>query len=81
MHTTLRFKIRKEIDTPAARKILKLKGSLIAQSYTDIIHFDDEGEDFYIHYFQLDKSKIVLAEDYIRTFSEENGLGDVIILL
>lgn len=81
MHTNLRFKIRKEIDTPTARKILKLKGSLIAQSYTDIIHFDDEGEDFYVHYFQLEKSYSKPAADFIRTFSEENGLGDVVILL
>lgn len=81
MHTTLRFKIRKDIDTPTARKILKLKGSLIAHSYTDIIHFDDEGEDFYVHYFQLEKSDSKPAADFIRTFSKENGLGDVVILL
>jgi hypothetical protein len=80
MHTTIRFKIRKEVDTPTARKILKLKGGLIAQSYTDIIHFDNEGEDFYVHYFQLDKSKSALATDYIRTFSEENDLKEVVIL-
>lgn len=81
MHTIIRFKIKKEIDTPTARKILKLKGSLIAQSYTDIIHFDDEEEDFYVHYFQLDKSDSKPVADFIRTFSEENGLVDVVILL
>ncbi|SEP06073.1 hypothetical protein [Flavobacterium sp. fv08] len=81
MHTTIRFKIKKEIDTPTARKILKLKGSLIAQSYTDIIHFDDEEEDFYVHYFQLDKSDSKPAADFIRTFSEENDLVDIVILL
>ena len=80
MHTTIRFKIRKDIDSPTARKILKLKGCLITQSYTDIIHFDDEGEDFYVHSFQLEKSKSALATDFIKTFSEENDLKEVVIL-
>ena len=81
MYTTIRFRIKKEIDTPTARMILKLKGSLIAQSYTDIIHFEDEGEDFYMHYFQSIDTKSTQAFDFIKTFSEENNLNDSIILL
>lgn len=81
MYTTIYFRIRKEVDTPTARKILKLKGSLIAESYTDIIHFEDEGEDFYMHYFQSINTKSTQAFDFIKTFSEENNLKDIIILL
>lgn len=81
MYTTIRFRIKKEVDTPTARKILKLKGSLIAQSYTDIIHFENEGEDFYMHYFQSNETKSTQAFDFIKTFSEEHNLKDVIILL
>ena len=41
---------------------------------------NDEGEDFYVHSFQLEKSKSALATDFIRTFSEENDLKEVVIL-
>lgn len=81
MYTTIRFRIKKEVDTPTARKILKLKGSLIAQSFTDIIHFEDEGEDFYMHYFQSIDTKSTEAFDFIKIFSEENNLNGIIILL
>lgn len=80
MHTTIRIKIRKEVDSPTARKILKLKGGLIAKSYTDIIHFDDEQEEFYTHYFQVSDIKVTEARSFIKDFTKENSLTDVIIL-
>ena len=80
MHTIIRFKIKKEVETPIARQILKLKGGLIARSYTDIIHFDDEEEEFYIHYFQVSDIKLVEAKSFIKDFSIENDLKNIIIM-
>ena len=81
MYTIIRFKIKKEVDTPSARQILKLKGGLIARSYTDIIHFDDEEEEFYMHYFQVSELKLVDAQSFIKDFSIENDLKDIIVML
>ena len=81
MTTTIRFRIRKELDTATARKVLQLKGSLIAQSYTDIIHFDDDGEEFYIHYFTTETLKKEQAISYISEYVTDNSLDEKVVLV
>lgn len=81
MNTTIRLKIRKEVDTPTARKILKLKGSLIAQSFTDLIHYDDTDEDNYVHYFTTTGAKRQEATDYILSYIDEQGLRDTVNII
>lgn len=79
MNSTIRFKITKDVDIPAGRKIIKFKGSLIAQSFTDIIHFDDNDDEYYLHYFQT--SNRMEALNFIKMFLEENNMADLIVLL
>ncbi|QEE49887.1 hypothetical protein FUA48_09930 [Flavobacterium alkalisoli] len=81
MNTILRFRVKKEVDTPTARKILSLKGSLIAQCYTDIIHFDDEDEHFYMHYFSVETARRKEAADYIAGCIREELLSDIVMLV
>lgn len=81
MSTIIRLKIRKEVDIPTARKILKLKGQLIAQSFTDLIHYDEEDEDNYVHYFTTEAAKKQQATSYIISYIEEAELSDAVILL
>lgn len=81
MNTTVRLKIKKEVDTPTARKILKLKGGLIANSFTDIIHFDDDGDEFYIHYFAVDVLKKTETINYTGLFIAEHDLSETVIIL
>lgn len=81
MTTTIRFRVRKDIDAGTERKILKLKGSLIAQSFTDIIHFEDDGEDFYIHYFTTASDKQQEAIAYISLAIAEEVLTDTVFIL
>lgn len=78
MNTTIRIKVKKEVDTPTARKILKLKGNLIAQSFTDLIHYDDVDEDNYVHYFITEGTKRQEATNYILTYIDEEGLNDLV---
>lgn len=77
MTTTIRLRIPKDIDAATERKIRKLTGSLIAQSFTDIIHFDDDGEDFYIHYFTTPLGKKNDAITFISLFITEEALTEV----
>lgn len=81
MNTTVRLKIKKEVDTPTARKILKLKGGLIANSFTDIIHFDDDGDEFYIHYFAVHALKKTETINYTGLFIAEHDLSETVIIL
>jgi len=81
MTTTIRFRIPKDIDAATERKIRKLNGSLIAQSFTDIIHFDDDGADFYIHYFTTPSGKKHDAITFISSFIAEEALTEVATIL
>lgn len=81
MTTTIRLRIPKDIDTATERKIRKLNGSLIAQSFTDIIHFDDDGADFYIHYFTTPSEKKHDAITFISSFIAKEALTDVATIL
>ncbi len=81
MTTTIRLRIPKDIDPATERKIRKLTGSLIAQSFTDIIHFDDDGEDFYIHHFITPSIKKDDAITFISSFLSEEALTDVATIL
>lgn len=81
MTTTIRLRIPKDIDAATERKIRKLKGSLIAQSFTDIIHFDDDGEDFYIHYFTTPSIKKNDAITFISSFLSEEALTEVATII
>lgn len=78
MNTTIRLKIKKEVDTPTARKILKLKGNLIAQSFTDLIHYDDADENTYIHYFTTESEKHQEVTNYILSYINKEDLQDLI---
>lgn len=78
---TITLRVPKDIDAATERKIRKLKGSLIAKSLTDIIHFDDDGEAFYIHYFTTLPEKKQEALNYISLFIAEDALTDVVVIL
>ena len=81
MNTTIRLTIKKEVDTITARKILKLKGQLIAQSFTDLIHYDDVDEDNYVHYFTTEASKKQTVTEYITSYIQEANLIEAVRLL
>jgi len=78
MNNTIRLRIKKDIDALTEKKILKLKGSIIAQSFTDIIHFDDDGEDFYVNYFLVAPGKRDEIIAYIRSYIESAMLPTLI---
>lgn len=81
MNTTIHLTIKKEVDTTTARKILQLKGKLIAQSFTDLIHYDDADADNYMHYFITEASKKKAVTEYITSYIQEANLIEAISLL
>ena len=81
MTTTIRLRVRKDIDSTTARKILKLQGSLIAKSFTDIVHFKDDGEKFYIYHFTTPSETKHFAIEHVTKFIMQESLENNITLL
>lgn len=81
MNKTIKLRVRKEIDRESELKVLKLKGTLITKGYTEIIHIEDENEDFYLNTFTTSTDFKKETENYILDYISINNLEDTIILL
>jgi hypothetical protein len=81
MTTTIRLKIQKDIDPATEKKILKLKGSLITNGYTDIVHIDDEGLEYHINYFIVATEKKEEAISFIDEYRNGNSLDNLLWIL
>lgn len=81
MPVTIRLKIPRDIDTATEKKVLKLRGSLIARGFTDIIYFEEEGPEHYIHYFTTETALANEARDYIADCVATESLSYTIELL
>jgi hypothetical protein len=81
MNTTIRLRIRKELDHATEKKIIRLKGGLIARNFTDIIYFDDDQDDFYMHYFTVETSRKREVSEYITACITNDALFSVVELL
>ena len=81
MNTTIRLRIRKELDPATEKKIIRLKGGLIAKTFTDIIYFDDDEQEYYMHYFTVETTRRKEAADYIAGCIQEGNLSDIVMLI
>lgn len=81
MNTTIRLRIRKELDPATEKKIIRLKGGLIARNFTDIIYFDDDEQEYYIHHFTVETARKKEAADYIAGCIQEGNLSDIVMLV
>lgn len=81
MNKTIKLRVRKEIERESELKVLKLKGALITKDYTEIIHIEDENEDFYVNTFSTSADQKKEAENYILDYISSHNLNDIITLL
>lgn len=81
MNKTIKLRVRKEIDRESELKVLKLKGTLITKGYTEIIHIEDENEDFYVNTFSISTDLKKEAENYILEYISSHNINDIITLL
>lgn len=78
MEKLIRLKVRKDLDAKMQHNILKLKGSLIAKGYTEIILILDQDEDFHINTFEAELEKYNEVRQYIASFIEQESLAETI---
>lgn len=81
MDKIIKLRVKKEIDRRNELKVLKLKGTLITKGYTEIIHIEDENEDFYLNTFSTLPEQKKDAENYVLEFISANDLSDTISLI
>lgn len=81
MDKTIKLRVKKEIENRNELKVLKLKGSLISNGFTEIIHIADENEDFYLNSFSTSPDNKKEAEDFILHYISNNNLADTIALI
>lgn len=81
MNKTIKLRVKKEIDRESELKVLKLKGTLITKGYTEIIHIEDENEDFYVNTFSTSTDLKKEAENYILDYISSHNVNDIITLL
>lgn len=78
MERAIKLKVRKELNSHQQLNIIKLKGSLIARGYTEIIHILDQDEDFYINYFDTPAESKKEVLEFINSFIVKENLTDSI---
>lgn len=76
MEKAIKLKIRKELHPRQQQNIIKLKGSLIARGYTEIIHILDQDEEFHINYFDTPAESKNEVLQFINTFIAQESLSD-----
>ena len=81
MDKIIRLRVKKEIDRVNELKVLKLKGTLITKGFTEIIHIEDENEDFYLNTFSTAPQQKKEAENYVLEYISINNLNDTISLI
>lgn len=81
MNKTIKLRVKKEIDRGNELKVLKLKGTLITKGYTEIIHIEDENEDFYVNTFSTSIDLKKEAENFILDYISSHNVNDIITLL
>jgi hypothetical protein len=81
MEKEIRFRVKKDLDSKQHKNILALKGSLIAQRYTDIIHISDEDEDYHINSFSVVPEQKATILHYITLYLKEKGLDQAVTII
>lgn len=81
MDKMIKLRIKKEITNNIELKVLKLKGTLLTKGYTEIIHIEDENEDFYLNSFSTTPDHKKEAEDFVLDYISLNNLSDAISLV
>lgn len=58
-----------------------IRGSLITKGFTEIIHIEDENENFYLNSFSTSPENKKEADDFILDYISVNNLSETITLI
>jgi len=81
MDTVIRFKVKKDLDNKQYQSLLRLKGSIIAKGFTDIIHISDEGEEFHINSFSVVPDQKAAVLEHVKAYLMKEKLDQAVTML
>lgn len=81
MEKGMKLKVRKELDGRQQSSIIKLKGTLIAKGYTEIIHILDQDEDFHINSFDIGTGSDNEVREFITAYIAREKLEGTVSIL
>ena len=81
MNKTIKLRVKREIGNGNELMVLKLKGKLISNGYTEIIHIADENEDFYLNSFSTSSDSQKQVKDFVLGYISDHNLVGLITLI
>lgn len=74
----IRLRIRKELTSSQQFDIIKLKGSIISNGFTEIIYIDDHDEVYHMNYFEISNENRDQVHNFISAFISDADLKDTV---
>lgn len=74
MYTRISFETKKDLNPMQQQALLRFRGTLIQNGYTDIIHLSDKEPDTHLHFFDLPKENAASVTTFIHAYLSEHHL-------
>lgn len=80
MEKAIKMQIRKELNGQQQLNVIRLKGSLISNGYTEIIHINDYDDEFHMNSFETSVENRGKVQDFINAFISKAQLTDTVTI-
>lgn len=80
MEKAIKMQIRKELNGQQQLNVIKLKGSLISNGYTEIIHINDYDDEFHVNSFETSVENRAEVQNFINAFISNAQLTDTVTI-
>lgn len=80
MGKAIKLQIRKELNGYQQLNVIRLKGSLISNGFTEIIHINDFDDEFHINTFETLPSETDAVLDFINSFIQQKDLNNTVTI-
>ncbi|MEL1255235.1 hypothetical protein AAEO57_15710 [Flavobacterium sp. DGU38] len=80
MEKAIKLQIRKELNGQQQLNVIKLKGSLISNGYTEIIHINDYDDEFHMNSFETSVENRTEVQNFINAFISKAQLTDTVTI-
>lgn len=80
MEKAIKMQIRKDLNGQQQLNVIRLKGSLISNGYTEIIHINDYDDEFHMNSFETSVENRGKVQDFINAFISKAQLTDTVTI-
>lgn len=80
-NSIIKIKYKRNLDNVNDRKILRLKGAIIREKFTDVIYIEDQDEENYVSSFIVDSSVKVNVIAFITDYLNRESINEIVEIL